>query len=203
MVLDGLESVIHSSCPREGSKVNFIRYADDFIVTGANVSLLQNKVMPAIEKFLKPRGLELSPEKTKITAVESGFDFLGFNIRKYNGKFLSKPSKEGCKDFKQRIRAVIKGNYGKSARYVINELNPKIIGWANYYRGSAAKATYANIDNAIYKACIAWVMRKYNKRHRRKAVARYFRRRSATRGWIFSEVIKRKKTKRKLSSLKR
>lgn len=187
MVLDGLEEVVKASCPK-GSKVNFVRYADDFIVTGANKELLQDKVMPAIKEFLQPRGLELSPEKTKITYIEDGFNFLGFNIRKYKGKFLSRPTKEGCKDFIRGLKEDVRRCFGRSGVQTIKYLNPRIIGWANYYRGSAAKATFSKIDSAIYKLCISWTYRQYDHSRRRKAVAKYFRRRSITRGWIFSDI---------------
>ena len=73
--------------------VNFVRYADDFIVTGKSEELLREKVLPVIEAFMRERGLRLSEEKTVITHIDSGFDFLGQNIRKYRGKLIIKPSK--------------------------------------------------------------------------------------------------------------
>jgi RNA-directed DNA polymerase len=78
-------------------RINLIRYADDFIITGRTKELLEGEVKPLVEQFLQPRGLELSPKKTVITHVEQGFDFLGQNVRKYpNGKLLIKPSKKKC-----------------------------------------------------------------------------------------------------------
>ena len=73
-------------------QVNFVRYADDFIITGKSKELLENEVKPLVENFLKERGLTLSAEKTKATHIEEGFDFLGWNFRKYDGKLLIKPS---------------------------------------------------------------------------------------------------------------
>ena len=75
-------------------QVNFVRYADDFIITGKSKELLENEVKPLVENFLKERGLTLSVEKTKATHIEEGFDFLGWNFRKYDGKLLIKPSKK-------------------------------------------------------------------------------------------------------------
>jgi len=78
-------------------RINLIRYADDFIITGRTKELLEGEVKPLVEQLLQPRGLELSPKKTVITHVEQGFDFLGQNVRKYpNGKLLIKPSKKKC-----------------------------------------------------------------------------------------------------------
>ena len=73
MTLDGLEEVIRRAVPKTGSKVNFIRYADDSVTTANDKALLIEKVMPAIKEFLKVRGLELSEEKTKVTSIYDGF----------------------------------------------------------------------------------------------------------------------------------
>lgn len=93
LTLDGLEDVVHASVAstarkRKPFKIHVVRYADDFIITGATKAVLQHQVRPAIEAFLKERGLELSDEKTQITHISQGFDFLGQNVRKYAGKLL-------------------------------------------------------------------------------------------------------------------
>ena len=187
MVLDGLEKVVKASC-KKGSKVNFIRYADDFVVTGGNPELLQKNVMPAIEKFLALRGLRLSQEKTNVVHIEDGFDFLGFKIKKYRGKFLSKPSNDNVNALLRSVKHRVVKSYGLSGCELIGMLNPLIVGWANYYRAAASKATYAKIDHAIFNMCLYWARRKYEGRQCRKVVAKYFRSRSATRKWVFSDI---------------
>ncbi|WP_283271401.1 group II intron reverse transcriptase/maturase, partial [Streptococcus dysgalactiae] len=99
MVLDGLERKLSTTFRKKkvngqvyAPKINFVRYADDFIVTGVSKELLENEVKPVIIEFLKERGLELSEEKTLISHITDGFDFLGVNIRMYDGKLLTKPS---------------------------------------------------------------------------------------------------------------
>ena len=101
--LDGLERRLREVFPLRGkgsergraAQVHLIRYADDFIVTGNSEELLKTEVKPLIESFLLERGLVLSPEKTIITHVQNGFDFLGQNVRRYpNGKLLIKPSRK-------------------------------------------------------------------------------------------------------------
>ena len=102
MTLDGLETWLTRHFPREKwtdgkrwcPKVNLVRYADDFIITGDSKELLENEVRPLVEQFLKDRGLTLSADKTRITHINKGFDFLGQNLRKYDGKPLVKPSKK-------------------------------------------------------------------------------------------------------------
>jgi len=81
MTLDGLERAVRNAVPRR-SRVNFVRYADDFIVTGKSKRLLEENVRPAVEEFLAERGLTLSAEKTAITHIKNGFTFLGQTFRK-------------------------------------------------------------------------------------------------------------------------
>lgn len=90
--------------------MNFIRYADDFIITGETPAFLRNDVLPVVREFLQERGLTLSEEKTVITHIDDGFDFLGQNVRKYNGKLLIKPSKSAVKSFLAKVRAITKDN---------------------------------------------------------------------------------------------
>ena len=152
VALNGLESAIlgHFTCrQRKAMKLNVVRYADDFIVTGANPEVLEDEVKPAITAFLAERGLRLSEDKTRITPIEEGFDFLGFNIRKYRGKLLIKPTKDSIKHVTKKIRDTFKANLSAKTGNLIQQLNPLIRGWANYYRGSVASAAFAKIDRAI------------------------------------------------------
>jgi len=88
MTSDGLEQAVRKSCPSR-RKVNFVRYADDFIVTADCRELPEENVIPAINKFLGPRGLLLPEERTKIVRIEQGFDFPGQNLRKHRNKLMS------------------------------------------------------------------------------------------------------------------
>lgn len=94
MTLDGLEAAIHKAVPRR-SRVNFIRYADDFIVTGKSRAILEKRVLPAVKQFLAARGLQLSEEKTKITYIRHSFTFLGQTFRKDGNTLHITPSEEG------------------------------------------------------------------------------------------------------------
>ena len=113
MTLDGLEYALAKAFPysiKKGLKMNMVRYCDDFIVTGHSKEWLEEKVMPVLVTFLAKRGLTLSPEKTRITHITEGFDFLGWNIRKYHGKLLMKPSKANIKAHISKVREIIKAN---------------------------------------------------------------------------------------------
>lgn len=188
MVLDGLEAAAQSAAPR-GQKVHVVRYADDFIITGASKELLEQRVKPAVCAFLKERGLALSLEKTRITHVEAGFDFLGFNVRKYKGKLLIKPAKGSVKRFLTAIRGLIKAQATAKTVDVLRQLNPKIRGWANYYRHVVSQRTFDRVDYHVMTALWSWIRR----RHPNKSVhwrrKRYFRQ-QGNRNWVFYAPIR-------------
>jgi RNA-directed DNA polymerase len=142
LALDGLEGLLLRMFPRKWEqrstvlrhpKVHLVRYADDFIVTGASREILENEVRPVIERFLRERGLVLSREKTKITHVREGFDFLGQNLRKYGGKLLIRPTKKNTEAFLLKVRSILKTNKSAAQANVIWQLNPVIRGWVNYH----------------------------------------------------------------------
>jgi RNA-directed DNA polymerase len=183
MVLDGLEQVAVKAAPRD-QKVHVVKYADDFIITGASREVLEEKVKPAVEAFLWARGLELSAEKTTITHIEDGFDFLGFSVRKYAGKLLIKPAKQSVKAFLADIRGFIKSNPAAKTEILIQQLNPKIRGWTNYYRHVVAKKTFAHVDHHIFLALLAWINRRHPNKSARWKRKRYFRS-QGLRHWVF------------------
>lgn len=169
--------------PRD--KVNVIIYADDFIVTGVSKEVLEQKVRPAIETFLAERGLELSETKTKITHIDEGFDFLGHHIRKYKGKLLIKPSKKSVKAFLDDVRDIIKRYWGMKTVDLIERLNPKIRGWANYYRHVVSKQTFSYVDDCIYRAVAKWIKRRHPNKNKIWWRKHYFRS-EGQRNWIFT-----------------
>jgi RNA-directed DNA polymerase len=191
IVLDGLEKTI-SSITKKENKVHFVRYADDFICTAESKEILENKVQPAIINFLKERGLELSLEKTKITHIDNGFDFLGFNIRKYGGKLLIKPSQTSVKNFTDKLRETIYKLGNVSTERLIISLNSKIRGWANYYRSCVAKETFNDIDNVVFYTLWKMLKRKHPNKNTSWIQNKYFTR-IGTRDWCFFCKVKTEK----------
>lgn len=186
LALDGLEKVLNQnfhypqySDSGEGKvknpKVNFIRYADDFIITGNSKELLEEKVKPLVESFLKERGLELSPEKTRVTHINDGFDFLGWNFRKYDSKLLIKPSKESVKSVLEKVKGILNSNKNAKTENVIHLLNPVITGWANYHKGTVAKEIFSNIDNQIWNKTWKWAIRRHPNKGRKWVKQKYFK----------------------------
>jgi RNA-directed DNA polymerase len=174
LTMKGLEQTV-ANCVSKTDKVNVVIYADDFIITGKSKEILENKVMPAVANFLKVRGLELSPQKTRITHIDDGFDFLGFNVRKYKSKLLIKPSKKNVKAFLDDVREIIKSKRGSKTEVLIRNLNPKIRGWANYFRNTVSKKTFGHVDNCIFQALVRWIKRRHPNKNAEWGRKRYFR----------------------------
>jgi RNA-directed DNA polymerase len=183
MTLDGLEAVIANQ-PHRGTKrqakLHLIRFADDYVVTGSSKALLQEDIEPGVVEFLGERGLEASVEKTTLTDIEEGFDFLGQNVRKYKGKLLIKPSKRSVREFLAKVWAIIADNQHASASHLIMQLNRVIRGWANYHRHVVSKKIFQKVDHEIFQALWRWAKR----RHRKKS-AKWIRKKYFGRYWAF------------------
>jgi RNA-directed DNA polymerase len=104
-------------------------------------------IVPVIETWLKPRGLELNPEKTKITHISQGVDFLGFHIRQFKGHCYTLPQKAKVHAFLRRIRAWLKANISAKPEAVIHTLNSQLRGWGNYYKHGVSKQTFHDVDH--------------------------------------------------------
>ena len=196
MTLDGLESLLVKQFPRELKrggkrhylKVNMVRYADDFIITGSSRELLEQEVLPLVVAFMNERGLELSPEKTVITHIDQGFDFLGQNVRKYNGKLLIKPSQKNVKAFLLKVRSLIKKHRMAPQQRVLEILNPVIRGWANYHRHVVSKETFSKVDHLIWRVLWNWARFRHANKGRRWIIKRYFHV-VKSRSWVFGVAL--------------
>jgi RNA-directed DNA polymerase len=166
-----------------------VRYADDFIITGTSKELLEHEVKPCVEAFLAERSLELSQEKTKITHISEGFDFLGQNARKYGGKLLIKPSAKNVKAFLDKVRETIRANRSVKQEALIDLLNPMIRGWANYHRHVVAKSTYAAVDAHIWHALWRWARRRHPNKSCGWVRQKYFRTLDH-RHWVFAAAVR-------------
>lgn len=197
MTLDGLEKLLKERLPTRKkingkthfNKMNFVRYADDFIITGETPEFLQNEVLPIVRAFLAERGLQLSEEKTVITHIDDGFDFLGKNIRKYNGKLLIKPSKIAVKSFLTKVRDIIKSNKSTKQETLIRKLNPVIRGWVNNQRFVVSSKVFSRVDYEIYNCLWRWAKRRHDKKGR-KWIARRYWHHIGNRQWTFAALTK-------------
>jgi RNA-directed DNA polymerase len=158
--------------------------SDWYIITGHSQELLENEVKPLVTHFLRTRGLELSEEKTRITHIEDGFDFLGQTIRKYGSTLLITPSKKNVLAFLDKVRSIIKANKQTPVERLIRQLNPVIRGWAQYHQHIASKATFRSIDHAIFQAMWRWAQRRHPTKSKGWTKRKYVRTVSG-RDWVF------------------
>jgi RNA-directed DNA polymerase len=197
--LDGLQRLLaerFANTPQQRkNKVHLVRYADDFLITGTSKELLRDQVQPLVAHFLKERGLELSHEKTQITHVEHGFDFLGQNVRRYRcGKVLTKPSSRNVKTFLTKIRETIKNSGSQTAGEMIQRLNQQIKGWTMYHRYAASKRTFTYVDHRIFQMLWRWCRRRHPNKNRKWIKKKYFRQ-EGHRHWVFTGLLRDHKGK--------
>jgi len=185
MALDGLEPLLKKHF--RNRKVNMVRYADDIVVTGDSRELLEEHVKPLVETFMAERGLSLSPEKTRITHIRDGFDFLGWNFRKYGKgeKLLHTPAKANRAAFLSRISDLVKGKKAARQENLIRLLNPMIRGWANYHQHSVAKKAFASMDHAIWEILWQWAKRRHPNKGLKWIREKYFPSMDG-RQWVFA-----------------
>jgi RNA-directed DNA polymerase len=193
MALDGLqkelETLFTTVRQARAAKVNLVRYADDFIITGSSRELLENEVQPLVERFLATRGLVLSKSKTKVTHVTEGFDFLGWNVRLMNRMLLTQPSKKNTKAFLDKIRTSLRSLRAAPQAEVIAKLTPIVRGWGSYHRSQMATRTFSKCDHQIWQALWRWACRRHPNKGKRWIKQRYFKCLKG-RDWRFAEKDK-------------
>ena len=199
MALDGLQDLLEKSVKKYQvnykkivPKIHLVRYADDFIVTAKDKKTIEQVILPLVRKFLAERGLTLSEEKTKITHINEGFDFLGFNIRKFrNNTLLTTPSKDAQKRFCEKIRKTIEANKCVKQKSLIMMLNPIIKGWGNYYKYGTSAKVFHRIDWEIFKKIWQWARRRHPQKCKGWVKDKYFRTLNG-RSWRFAADMGKK-----------
>lgn len=195
MTLDGLEKLIQDKYHRNSNgkienhyraktKVNLVRYADDFIVT-ANTKEIAEELKLLIHAFLKERGLELSEEKTTIVHISNGFDFLGWTFRKYNEKLIIKPSKSSVKSLIRKISTIIlKEGKAQKQEDLIRRLNSILRGWTNYHKYIVASHTFSYINNTIYLLLERWAKHRHPQKNKWWRLNKYWHEKDG-KPWVF------------------
>lgn len=180
------------------SKYGFNRYADDFIVTAETKEDIE-EIIPVITEVLREKGLELNQEKTRITHVEEGFNYLGYHIRRFKVT-LKLPQKEKVLAKLKEIRAWLKNNINATPEKVIGYLNPIIRGFANFYRHGSSKSTLSYFDHKVFKALWRWALKRHstqnNKWGKKRVKKKYFRYHERQE-WTFFAKIKDRRGKPK------
>jgi RNA-directed DNA polymerase len=164
-----------------------VRYADDLVVL-CHTRHDAEQVKAQLAAWLAPRGLSFNQDKTRIVHLDDeGFDFLGFNVRRYHGALLIKPSKAAVKQVKHRLAGQIRALRGTNAATVLTTINPITRGWANYYRGVVSSRTFAALDRYLWQLTYKWACYSHANKSKDWIIHRYFGRRHPTRSdrWVF------------------
>jgi RNA-directed DNA polymerase len=157
---------------RPGSPV-LIRYADDVLAL-CHSREQAGQVKARLAAWLAPRGLAFNEDKTRIVHLDDGVDFLGFNVRRYRGKLLVKPSKAAVKRIRERLTAEMKALRGHNAQMVLIRLNPIIRGWSAYYRHCVSARVFNELDWHVWKLAWKWANWTHPHKGKRWIVSRYF-----------------------------
>lgn len=166
-----------------------VRYADDFVVM-CHTKDQAEQVKHRLAGWLAPRGLAFNEDKTHIVHVERGFDFLGFNVRRYGGgKLLIKPSQAAVRRIRDRLAVEVRSLHGSNALAVIRRLNPIIRGWSAYYRGVVSKEVFTAVDHYLWGRLYRWALRAHPNKSKHWVVDRYFGMFNASRNdrWVFGD----------------
>jgi RNA-directed DNA polymerase len=189
------------------TKVQVVRYADDFVILADSKELLENEIKPWVEQFLSVRGVALSQEKTQIVCITEGFDFLGWNFRKYvpkspyrKAKLLIKPSKKNASAFYRKVREIIKNSGAMTQEALIGQLNPVLKGWAQYHSPVVAKETFSKLDSLIFWRIWRWAKRRHSKKSAGWIRNKYFRS-TGGRNWVFAHPYRNGKGEKQLRRL--
>ncbi|WP_370949242.1 group II intron maturase-specific domain-containing protein [Amycolatopsis sp. cg5] len=167
-----------------------VRYADDMVAL-CHTRQQAEQVKTRLAEWLKQRGLAFNEDKTRIVHLDEGYDFLGFNIRRYNGKLLIKPSREAVFRIKRRLRAEIRGHRGHETKALLRTLNPIVRGWAAYYRTVVSKKIFQDLDHYVFHLLYRWGLHRHPNKSRRWIVSRYFGRFNKSRNekWVFGDHV--------------
>lgn len=218
IALHGMENQIKQAFPQKTIRIgkktqnfaspNLIRYADDFVILHEDLTVVQN-CQQIIAKWLEGMGLELKPSKTLIAHTfkeysgQTGFDFLGFNIRQYpagcyraakdgHGNSLGfntliKPSQRAIERHLYKMAAVIDTHKTAPQEALIKELNPLIVGWANYYSTVVSGDTFQKVDHLVFQKLWAWAKYRCRKTSLKKIKENYWQVRDG-RKWSFETL---------------
>lgn len=171
----------------EGTPI-LVRYADDFVALCHNEEQARH-VRIVLGEWLSPRGLRFNEEKTRIVHLTEGFDFLGFNVRRYGSKTLIKPSKEAIKRVRAKLKAVMMTLNGSNNAAVMLKLTPIIRGWSAYYRTVVSSKAFAAMDQYVFKLTYRWAKRNHSKKSKNWIIKRYFGKFNKSRNdqWVFGD----------------
>ena len=119
-----------------------------------------------------------------MTNISEGFNFLGWNFRKYKGKLLPKPSKDSQNEVIKKIGEVIDKAKAWDQDRLIRVLNPIIRGWAQYHNHAVSSAVFSKLDDTVYHMLISWAKRRHSNKGLNWIMTKYWHK-SGNRNHVF------------------
>ena len=197
--LDNFVDKHHSWVSGPNKVIPLVRYADDFIIVCKSKTIAIN-IKQSIKIHLSTIGLTLSDEKTNITHIYDGLDFLGFNIRKYKKThkksnepsdyvLLIKPQQENVEKVLNGCKEIFDNNKASIQSGLIYQLNPKLQGWANYYRYVVSSTIFGKIDHINWFRTYNWAKRKHPGKSSHWIIRKYYSRKENKRTTQFTDSL--------------
>jgi RNA-directed DNA polymerase len=168
-----------------------VRFADDFVVF-CHTKEEAEQAKEKLKAWFAERGLTFSEEKTRIVNLDEGFDFLGFNVRQYKVttsrsgyRLLIRPSKKSVKEVRRKLKSLFREMHGHSVQRLIQELNPIIRGWADYYRSAVSSRIFNRLDDYLFRLQFHWAKRQHPTKSWKWRKVRYWGNYKAQDKWVF------------------
>ena len=161
-----------------------VRYADDWLLMVSGTREHAQQMHEYAAAVLAPMGLRLSAEKTKITHIDKGLDFLGWHIQRHRKRGTSRyyvytyPSRKAIKAVTGKVKAIVRRNISQPLQTLIRQLNPALRGWCAYFRPGVSAATFADLARYTLGRFLRWARRKH-----RRITVKAIRRRYCNSGW--------------------
>ncbi|WP_319022042.1 group II intron maturase-specific domain-containing protein [Brevibacterium sp. FME17] len=160
--------------------MKLIRYADDFVVLVHGSVEHVEALWHEVAEVLAPMGLRLSVEKTKVTHIDEGFDFLGWRIQRRmkrgtsgQAQVYTYPSKKSLASIKERIRGLTRRAQHRTLADLLRRVNPVLRGWCAYFQHGVSKATFSYVDHYAFWRIVNWLNKRHPKLNKHTVVRRF------------------------------
>lgn len=184
MALDGMEELLstyfhHTPEVRERSKIYVVRYADDFIVAGADKHTLQKVVKSLLTNFLQERGMRFSIRKTRLTHITQGFEFLGYRMQAVKSLFggyalTVVPAPGTVRHALDAVTEAIAKRPDAAPFDLIQAVNSILRGWVGHYAHLEDREALRTLDRQVFELLLKWARQRHPRALKGRVLKMYF-----------------------------
>jgi RNA-directed DNA polymerase len=159
--------------------VRLVRYADDWCLMVKGTKADAEALRDEIAGVLAGMGLRLSPEKTLITHIDEGLDFLGWRIQRHRKRgtrqhyVYTYPACKAVKAVMAKVKAICRQNVNLPLEVLLHQLNQVLRGWTTYFRPGVSSATFDYLRAYVWQRVIGWIRRKHRRMNWKELRRRY------------------------------